>query len=192
MDNLQAVDLKGRSVYSISTGQQHTCAIASDIVPTSSKRFIVCWGQGTGGVLGYGSENQVLAPGSSAVALPSSFVPIQVATYSSHTCALSDTGFVVCWGINRYGALGILSMGGSAQPCIGCKPKQIQQLKRIPFGCVDLSPNGACPALPASNPSCRLCYKGWSQSLCLTYVFACKWTSSLNQCGPRANFVYTG
>lgn len=181
MENLQVVNLNNRPVYSITTGQQHTCAVVLD---DQNKRRGVCWGQGNGGVLGYDNQNQILSPGSLTVLLPGNFQVAQISAYSSHTCALSTTGQVRCWGTNKFGKLGLLSLGSTAQPCFGCRSGQMEQLKGLSFGCVDISKTGSCPFL-GGNPLCQLCRKSWPPSLCITYSFACRWVGKLNQCVPR-------
>ncbi|HEX6315275.1 MAG TPA: Ig-like domain-containing protein [Gemmatimonadaceae bacterium] len=82
-------------VSAISAGDDHTCAIAGGAVR--------CWGSSSWGQVGDGnaSPHTVFAP----VLVPG----IEAATISAgveHTCAMSTAGQAMCWGSNRWGALG--------------------------------------------------------------------------------------
>jgi uncharacterized protein YjdB len=82
-------------VSAISAGDDHTCAIAGGAVR--------CWGSSSWGQVGDGNA----AP--HTVASPVLVPGIQAATISAgveHTCAMSTTGQAMCWGSNRWGALG--------------------------------------------------------------------------------------
>ena len=84
------------SVAAVSAGYQHTCAIT-----TQGKLF--CWGSNGAGQLGVdvilSSESPVPVDGlSSAV--------IAVSAGGKHTCAVTQTGSVLCWGSNESGQLG--------------------------------------------------------------------------------------
>lgn len=100
-----AVDLGGKAVAIEGEGNVF-CAVLDD----GSFR---CWGQGSYGVLGYGDEESVGDDESPAEAGP---VPlgesvVQVDTSGEHTCALTDSGAIKCWGRSVDGTLG-LGMGG--------------------------------------------------------------------------------
>jgi cysteine-rich repeat protein len=98
----------GAAVTSVATGYQHTCAItASDTIR--------CWGRGSGGRLGYasffgiGDDEPASAAGDvSAIpmGLPPTTKPTALALGLAITCALYDTGDVLCWGAGITGALG--------------------------------------------------------------------------------------
>ena len=49
----------------------------------------------------------VIGDNLATVDLDDTFVPIEVRTSGSSTCALSDDGRVKCWGWNNYGQLGL-------------------------------------------------------------------------------------
>jgi alpha-tubulin suppressor-like RCC1 family protein len=99
----------------ITVGLSHACALVKD-------GQIRCWGKGTKGQLGNGSILVSRHP-----------VPIevegtrftQVDAGTNHTCALSESGRVWCWGNNANFQLGHL--GSSDQPV----PSMIPDLKEI-------------------------------------------------------------
>ena len=92
-----AVTVSGLSsgVVSITAGDSHACAL-------TSSGAVKCWGSNTRGQIGDGSTSN-------------SLVPVQVSGLSSgvvridadaeNTCAVTDSGRVLCWGSNQtYGA----------------------------------------------------------------------------------------
>ncbi len=80
----------------IAAGGEHTCILTSD-------SQVKCWGRNAEGQLGDGTTTQRNA--ATAVGGISAYVKA-IATGGSHTCALSDTGSVKCWGLNSSGQLG--------------------------------------------------------------------------------------
>jgi alpha-tubulin suppressor-like RCC1 family protein len=81
----------------VRAGSAHSCALLSD------EGRVSCWGSGAFGRLGYGNQEDRLAPLTDvAVGGPAR----QLATGVDHTCALLTTGAVRCWGANDYGQLG--------------------------------------------------------------------------------------
>ena len=97
----------GTRISDVSVGTFYTCALTTAGV-------VKCWGDNRDGQLGEGvsgswSATPVdvmgLSPGVSAIA-----------TGSGHTCALTATGGVRCWGSNEYGALGDGSGANSRIP----------------------------------------------------------------------------
>ena len=99
------VDIGG-TVTQIAAGWVHTCAL----LDTGNVR---CWGGGDGtdynsGQLGYGNK---MAIGDNETPASAGDVNVggpvsQVTAGSEHTCALLNTGDVVCWGYGLYGRLG--------------------------------------------------------------------------------------
>lgn len=80
----------------ISAGSFHTCA-------RSEAGAVSCWGFNANGQLGVGSIQDSLTP-AAVVGLGSSVMTVAAA--EAHTCALSLTGWVSCWGFNVSGQLG--------------------------------------------------------------------------------------
>jgi len=87
----------------VAAGYAHSCAL------TAGGR-VRCWGDGSMGQLGHGSQADSAQP----VLVQSITNAIAVAAGGHHTCALSDTGAVLCWGSNNKGQVGGASMSGRA------------------------------------------------------------------------------
>eukprot|EP01083_Nonionella_stella_P003388 9662_1 len=105
-DSLPYVDLGDFEPIQIATKFEHVCALSTTAVK--------CWGYNLDGQLGYGNEDhlgdganemgawlQEVDLGTNPV-----FVPMQIATGELHTCALSTTNTVKCFGRNQEGQLG--------------------------------------------------------------------------------------
>jgi alpha-tubulin suppressor-like RCC1 family protein len=80
----------------VAAGGYHTCAM-------TTTGAVICWGANAAGRLGDGTTTQRLTPtptsglGGGAAAIAPGF---------NHTCALTTSGGVMCWGDNYYGQLG--------------------------------------------------------------------------------------
>ena len=83
-------------VAAIGSGMQHNCVL-------STSGGVQCWGDGAGGVLGRGSNTDSWSP--VAVTGLSSGV-IQLSVGSVHSCAVTSTNGLKCWGNGSYGKLG--------------------------------------------------------------------------------------
>ena len=97
-DRYTPVDVIGLSskVKAISVGWYHTCAL-------TETGAVMCWGANNNGQLGNGTTTE--NPDPIAVSgLPTNIMSIVAG--ANHTCALTETGAVMCWGANNSGQLG--------------------------------------------------------------------------------------
>jgi alpha-tubulin suppressor-like RCC1 family protein len=85
-------------VEHVAAGGSHTCAL-------TSTKLVKCWGYGAYGGCGYNNTNDVLAPAAVGYVDTGGNVS-QLAAGAQHTCALTSTGLVKCWGYGGYGQLG--------------------------------------------------------------------------------------
>ncbi len=102
---VEVVDLTGE-VQAISTGTDHTCA-------RMTTGAIHCWGDNQFGQLGDGTTERRLLP-TEVIGLADEIVAIGAG--NGHTCALSTSGTLQCWGRNSAGQLGNGSHGRSTLP----------------------------------------------------------------------------
>lgn len=95
------VNLGGSKAVKIAAGYRHVCAI----LETGN---VMCWGNGTGGKLGYGNTNSIGDDESPASAGTVSLgaKAIDIATGEFNSCALLETGRVLCWGGATRGGTG--------------------------------------------------------------------------------------
>ena len=97
----------GTKYISVSAGVDHTCAL-------TSSGGVKCWGRGLHGRLG--NSNTIDSPHHNAVVNLSEQI-VSVSAGGSHTCALTSSGGVKCWGGNYfYGALGDGTTTNSSVP----------------------------------------------------------------------------
>jgi alpha-tubulin suppressor-like RCC1 family protein len=82
---------------SLALGDRHTCG-------ATREGRVFCWGTNIRGQLGNGSATDSRVPFITRMNRRSDFT--MVASGAAHTCALSGTGDVVCWGDNTAGQVG--------------------------------------------------------------------------------------
>ncbi len=93
--------LSGKTVLSISAGELHTCAIASD-------NQAYCWGYNGFGELGDDSSTQSLVPvavNTAGVLSGKTVLSINAGGWD-HTCAIASDNQAYCWGYGLEGSLG--------------------------------------------------------------------------------------
>jgi alpha-tubulin suppressor-like RCC1 family protein len=94
------VDVTGLSsgVTGITAGLDYTCAL-------TSPGGVECWGDNSFGKLGDGTTTDRYTP-VDVVGLTSGAAAVSASDARGHTCALTTTGGVECWGNNTFGELG--------------------------------------------------------------------------------------
>jgi alpha-tubulin suppressor-like RCC1 family protein len=96
-----AVDVGGvTTATDVVAGSEHTCALLAD-------RTVVCWGLNDQGQLGDGSGAPAGSRTPVAVRDLTDVRAIASSPSARHTCALTTTGAVWCWGDNATGQLGV-------------------------------------------------------------------------------------
>lgn len=80
----------------VSAGYWHSCAVTND-------GRVLCWGENISGQIGDGTRAYRPVP-TEVVGLDHKIVSVTTGTY--HTCALTSSGHVKCWGSNASGQLG--------------------------------------------------------------------------------------
>ncbi len=91
-----AVSGLSTGITTIAAGNMHTCA-------ATLVGGVVCWGYNTSGQLGDGTQTTRTTP---TVVIGLSIAGAAIAAGQNHTCALTTSGGVLCWGNNGYGQLG--------------------------------------------------------------------------------------
>lgn len=92
------VDVTGlqSGITAIAAGGNHTCALAKNGI-------VKCWGQNEQSQLGDGSTTNAVSP---VDVLGLGSIATEIAAGGSHTCAVTTTGTVKCWGFSLLGQLG--------------------------------------------------------------------------------------
>lgn len=124
----------------LSAGSAHVCAITTGGVP-------LCWGAGSSGQLGTGSQSSSNEPAALAI-------PLTVRSISAgedHSCAITEARTLYCWGDNNSGEL------GDGTEMFRLEPVQTQSLAEVTAVATGLSAtcalaNGGVPYCWGSNP----------------------------------------
>jgi alpha-tubulin suppressor-like RCC1 family protein len=95
-------------VVALSAGWNHACAL-------TGAGALKCWGANTYGQLGDGTTTNRLTPVTVSALAAGAGMPVGG---SSHTCALTATGALTCWGLNERGQLGNGTTTNRATPTI--------------------------------------------------------------------------
>lgn len=94
-------------VERIAGGGRHTCVLQTGGV-------VACWGDATNGQIGEGTIGAGMIV--SAPAMLSSIVAVEIAAGDAHSCAITGSGKVACWGANASGQLGNGNINDEATP----------------------------------------------------------------------------
>jgi alpha-tubulin suppressor-like RCC1 family protein len=108
------VSVDAQSLGAFDLGGNHTCAL-------TALGGVRCWGSALDGQLGYGNTNNIgdgetpQSAGDVNVGGPS----VAIALGQNHSCAISSTGALRCWGNNAFGQLGygnVTNVGDNETP----------------------------------------------------------------------------
>lgn len=92
--------LSGKSLVSISAGDDHTCAV-------STEGAVYCWGLNANSQVGDGTTATTFSPVlANAMNGISNGTVASVSAGYRHTCAIGTNGAAYCWGLNESGELG--------------------------------------------------------------------------------------
>jgi alpha-tubulin suppressor-like RCC1 family protein len=97
-------------VAAISAGGWHTCAL-------TTAGGVQCWGYNQWGQVGNGTQGNIFATPQQVTGLTSGIVAVH-AGYA-HSCAVTTTGGIQCWGNNTSGSLATGNFGSSTVPVAG-------------------------------------------------------------------------
>jgi alpha-tubulin suppressor-like RCC1 family protein len=88
----------GIEIAQVSAGMQYTCAVTT----TGGAK---CWGYNGDGQLGNGSNTSTSTP-TDVSGMTTGVAQISASAGAGHTCAVTTSGQVKCWGMNTQGQLG--------------------------------------------------------------------------------------
>jgi alpha-tubulin suppressor-like RCC1 family protein len=96
--------MRQAAAWKLALGERHTCVL-------TSTNAVKCWGNNTDGQLGIGSRTSVgTSPTRSVTGSANTDIgatAVAIAAGGWHTCAITTSGAVKCWGQGIYGQLGI-------------------------------------------------------------------------------------
>lgn len=102
--------LAGKQVVQISAGERHTCAL-TDLAET------ICWGSNLYGQLGTGTPlTEGVLPALVAPGDLSGQTVTKISAGYGHTCAVTLSGALACWGLGAWGQLGTGTTDSAATP----------------------------------------------------------------------------
>jgi alpha-tubulin suppressor-like RCC1 family protein len=140
IDSSTPVGVSGLSsgVGALSAGEAHSCALTTD-------GTVECWGYNGFGQLGDGTTTNAFSPVAVVGLSSSSILPISAG--GGHSCAVTSTGSVKCWGLNTSGQLGNGTTKNSATPT---------QVSNLPSGILAVSAGGqhTCAITPSGGVNC--------------------------------------
>ncbi len=91
---INIVDARVATWFDISAGAEHTCGIGG----SGDERTVYCWGSNK--EFQSGGPNPTDVVDITEVVLPSGAVPAEIDAGVSHTCVVSDSSQLFCWGSN--------------------------------------------------------------------------------------------
>lgn len=100
--NVSKVSISGN----FGDGYTHTCGL-------TTSGALKCWGSNAYGQIG---DNSITVRGSPVTIFPSGVQDFEVASTGNHSCAITTSGGLKCWGRNHMGQLGIGSTTNSLVP----------------------------------------------------------------------------
>ncbi|KYG69501.1 hypothetical protein AZI87_09990 [Bdellovibrio bacteriovorus] len=108
-----ADDEKNLKVTAVALNQRHSCAILSD-------GFIRCWGYNSSQALGTGDGN--FRDRAALVTVAGNPTFASISTGHEHTCAITTSGVLYCWGTNTVKQLGDGTSTNRSSPVIADSP----------------------------------------------------------------------
>jgi alpha-tubulin suppressor-like RCC1 family protein len=132
-ERAQPIQVPIDPVRSISCTHRHACAV-------TEAGDLYCWGYGYRGALGVSAQPFPLVPQSNGVPDYASQTPTrvslaqvrQVSAGTEHTCAVTRTGDLYCWGTNQTGQLGL---GAGWTGRLGCQQEETEYRRHDRASC---------------------------------------------------------
>lgn len=121
-NNLGLVNLGSKKVIDLDSGARHQCALLDN-------GDVKCWGLNEAGQLGQGNTNNIGDSfgemGSELKAVPLGTGAIALAVGGHHSCVVTSSRHVKCWGLNSSGQLGqdgVVSLGDTPYEVAALSP----------------------------------------------------------------------